>query len=552
MLAPLSDASDVRPVFTRPGTPSGGSPKSACSSASTTAPRSSDDLESSQSLSSTLRKAVSEAKLFNAVDSEQKQRAQAQAAAPRPTLKLPVLGSRLVVRVSSLVEAELSVKLADGEQVGGGGQILAQNTSAVEFRSRSAISGSLCVAGAPAVEFGVQTEALKNGQLGNFVISAGRQRGWLTHAGELEAAEGTNVKGDGIVFECEMSPGPTAELQVKVRPAQKKELLALQQERALRRSMEKKKYLSLNAQITKAKHRSCDLRLIQEAEQLLRSLEMPEKSYLNTQQIQKTMKWKLITDDIDEIWEPCPTEDCPCNKGSAQEGEECSVTDGLVQEALDHIWPDKADKMLFKALVRAAEKAPDGCVWKSSGKFILSNKEQNQGCGAILSCLDQYDEDAGKAMRALVAYSEDKYAAKVSAVQVNIHMNEKSHHKQHRDIYGAGQKGGPNCTCTFVPAIGTICYSIGSSRHVLTETLTDERSKYEACSDDCKGARKFLVMRSGTGMFMNGKWNNNHSHGVPPCEKKCGPRISIACLLTKGAPHPGLPANAGDKAKKVK
>merc|ERR1711957_917690 len=121
--------------------------------------------------------------------------------------------------------------------------------------------------------------------------------------------------------------------------------------------------------------------------------------------------------------------------------------------------PQEADKMLFKALVRAASNAADGCVWKSGGKFILSNKEQNQGAGAILSCLESYDAMAGKAMRTLFTYTEAMYGVRVSACQINIHQNEESIHKQHRDIYGAGQVGGPNCTCTFVPAVGTVCYS---------------------------------------------------------------------------------------------
>jgi hypothetical protein len=133
-----------------------------------------------------------------------------------------------------------------------------------------------------------------------------------------------------------------------------------------------------------------------------------------------------------------------------------------------------------------------------------------------------------------MAFTEERYSVKVNAIQLNIHANEKSCHKQHRDIYGAGQKGGPNCTCSFVPAVGTLCYSLGSSRHVLKHTLTDSRSKFEACGDDCKGLKDYVVMRSDSAMYMNGKFNNNWSHGVPATETHCGPRISIALLLTAG------------------
>merc|ERR1740117_2301606 len=99
-------------------------------------------------------------------------------------------------------------------------------------------------------------------------------------------------------------------------------------------------------------------------------------------------------------------------------------------------------------------------------------------------------------MSALISFSEAVHGVKVSACQINIHPNEDSSHKQHRDIYGAGQKGGPNCTCSFVPAVGSLCYSLGSSRHVLKQTLMDSRSKFEACGDDCKGLKDYVVMRS--------------------------------------------------------
>merc|ERR1712151_883823 len=91
-------------------------------------------------------------------------------------------------------------------------------------------------------------------------------------------------------------------------------------------------------------------------------MDMPETSYMHHDELKKLMKWKLVTNDIVPIYEPCPGEDCSCNRGFAEEGEMCSVTGGLVQQALGKIWAEAADKMLFKALVRAAIAAPEGCV----------------------------------------------------------------------------------------------------------------------------------------------------------------------------------------------
>ena len=129
---------------------------------------------------------------------------------------------------------------------------------------------------------------------------------------------------------------------------------------------------------------------------------------------------------------------------------------------------------------------------------------------------DNQESEAGKGIRALVAHTEQLYGYRVTAIQLNFHPNQKSSHKQHRDIYGAGQKGGINCTCSFMKCTGTVCFSLGSSRQVLCETITDSRSKYEPCGEDCCGMKTFKWMHSGSAMHFNAPWNNNHTHGA--CE----------------------------------
>ncbi|CAE7175910.1 unnamed protein product, partial [Symbiodinium pilosum] len=115
-------------------------------------------------------------------------------------------------------------------------------------------------------------------------------------------------------------------------------------------------------------------------------------------------------------------------------------------------------------------------------------------------------------IRALVSHTEQEYGYRVTAIQLNFHPNHKSSHKQHRDIYGAGQKGGINCTCSFMKCTGTVCYSVGSSRQVLCETITDSRSKYETCGEECTGRKSYKWMHSGSAMHFNAPWNNNHTH----------------------------------------
>ena len=48
----------------------------------------------------------------------------------------------------------------------------------------------------------------------------------------------------------------------------------------------------------------------------------------------------------------------------------------------------------------------------------------------------------------------------VSAVQVNFHCTGESFHDQHRDVYGAKQRAGPNCACSFKECVGTVCCSV--------------------------------------------------------------------------------------------
>jgi len=334
-----------------------------------------------------------------------------------------------------------------------------------------------------------------------------------------------------------IGPGHHAEMTITVRKAKKKELARLAQEQALVSAMDSGKYSSLLAQITRAKMRKVQSSLIEQANRVLKSIQMPEGTFLSHMELGKLMKWKRVSspsNGTSDDTEACPSDECPCNAGFAEDGEVCTVQPGTVQQALDGVAPSHvpADKWLFQALVKAAMNAPEGCVWKSGGKFLLTNEERNQSPTAIVNILERdcQENEAGKGIRALVDYTQREYGFRVTAIQLNFHPNHKSSHKQHRDIYGAGQKGGINCTCSFMKCQGTVCYSLGSSRQIMTETMVDKKSKYEACGEECKGCRNMRWMHSGSAMFFNEEWNNNHTHGVPASDEKAGPRISVALL----------------------
>lgn len=357
-------------------------------------------------------------------------------------------------------------------------------------------------------------------------------------AGKLNLGSGLSASGEGVVAEVTISRDFHAEMSIGIRAARKKELTRLAQQQALVSAMEQKKYASLLAQITRSKLRKVETAIIDEASRLLKSLGPAEGAFLTHEQLAKLMRWRRVTAPEgaggDVAVRCAASASCPCNRGFAREGEVCSVTAGSVQEALGALAPPSvpADRWLFQALVRAALAAPEGCVWKSGGKFLLSNEERNQSPAAVVGVLARGDQesDAARGVLALVAHAEREHDSRVTAIQLNFHPDQRSSHKQHRDIYGAGQKGGINCTCSFMKCTGTVCYSLGSSRQVLCETIADRRSGYEACGEACAGSRVYRWMHSGSAMYFNDAWNDSHSHGVPPLDEPCGPRISIALL----------------------
>lgn len=482
---------------------------------------------------------------------------------------------------------EVDVALTEGEVVNGLGRGFplrpsAETAAMADIRSHAGgIRGDIIVKGVPPIPFGVQvlpTQASSStvspcGSSGtssttsltslfkrripsttnladriNFVGAEHRQKtvvASIDRSSDGEELLGTasssrrGVGGEGIVVEVAMVSADAAsvEITMTVRKARKKELARLAQEEILVSAMEKRRYGALLAQITKSRRKRVESALIDQAGALLRSITLPDSQFLTHKDLSKMMKWRKATTTNGTVEvEPCLlSAGCPCNAGDAEPGESCTVVDNVVQDALQDVVPPKggpADRWLFQALVKAAQIAPEGCVWKSGGKFLFTNEERNQSPNAIVAVLerDNKESEAARGIRALIDYTEREYNFRVTAVQLNLHPDQGSFHKQHRDIYGAGFKGGINCTCTFAKCTGTVCYSLGSSRQVLCETMLDTRSRYVACGDSCEGCKTYRWVHSGSAMYFNDPWNNNHSHGVPHLEEPCGPRISIALL----------------------
>merc|ERR1719271_1651671 len=178
----------------------------------------------------------------------------------------------------------------------------------------------------------------------------------------------------------------------------------------------------------------------------------------------------------------CP-EDCPTTTHFAP-AEVLEFQHNAVQDILkgyENATPGKEDMDLYNELVESALAVPEGCVWRAGGKLILSAFDRNQSVTALTRTLQSHHRQrCANMIMKLVNFTEKKYGAFVTAIQVNFHPYEDSFHMQHRDIYSAKQRGGPNCTCSFRACVGTACYTVGAARTVLTEMMTDEFSPVNA------------------------------------------------------------------------
>lgn len=289
----------------------------------------------------------------------------------------------------------------------------------------------------------------------------------------------------------------------------------------------------LHAQVTKAKNAGVELEHIERGEEKLKSLRL-QGLHVNVgcskEALQEMMQWSRVTrrNGASSPRAICDVDpDCPCNK-PGNWSEVLEVTPSAVQEVLGH----DSDRILFEELSGAALDVQEGSVWKSGGKYIFSAFNRNQSLVALTRMLDNHGrKKCAKMLLDLANNSEKKFGGYVTAVQVNFHPNGETYHDQHRDIYSAKQRAGPNCTCSFRECVGTVCYSIGSSRLCLLETMVDELSVIKPCSERCKGCSEHRWLHSGEAMYFNAPWNQNHMHGIPAMAEDSGPRISVAFLL---------------------
>ncbi|CAD7926233.1 unnamed protein product [Amoebophrya sp. A120] len=230
---------------------------------------------------------------------------------------------------------------------------------------------------------------------------------------------------------------------------------------------------------------------------------------------------------------PCTASaNCACNVHE-NPGEVLEFIPNAIQDCLGKWYGKNADEILFRELVESALAVEEGSVWKAGGKLIFSAFDRNQSMVALQRQLERAGRrKCADMMLKLCAYCEKKYApGYVTAVQCNFHPSPNSYHDQHRDIYSGKQRAGPNCTCSFRECVGTVCFSLGSSRVCTMETLTDEFSHLLPCGDSCEGRTERVWLHSGSSMYFNAEWNANHNHGIPKMDQDCGPRISIAYLM---------------------
>jgi len=324
-----------------------------------------------------------------------------------------------------------------------------------------------------------------------------------------------------------------ATLAVRIRAATGVELKRCLQLQALREAEQGEEYDTLHAQVSKAKIAGVEIEHIERGEERLRALRKLGRHVAvgcDKDSLRDQMQWSRVTNRKGalDVTEPCSANvDCPCN-AVENPGEVLEVG-----PAVEACLGKGTDRELYEELLEAALAVEEGCVWKAGGKFIFSAFNRNQSVIALTRMLHSSGRQrCAEMLLQLVKTSEEKYAGFVTAVQINFHPNGGTFHDQHRDIYSAKQRAGPNCTCSFRECVGTVCYSLGSSRICTLESMTDEQSALTPCCESCEGRREKRWLHSGDAMFFNDKWNQNHTHGIPSMgEEGVGPRISVAFLL---------------------
>ena len=395
--------------------------------------------------------------------------------------------------------------------------------------------GSLMIEGFDPVPFCVA----HNDQGTTFVQSKGKWRCTALSAARWNWRQNATKPTEGRAADLEVhgakSIDNVPQLKVGVREATEMELKRCLQGQALREAQEDGDYDMLLAQVTKAKQAGVDREQIEQAEERLQTLRKLGKHVndgCDKETLKSLMQWEKVTRCKDALpTEACKVPGCPCNEEMC--GEVLQVVPNAVQTMLRDFGKE-GDRELFEELASSALAVEEGSVWKAGGKLIFSAFDRNQSVQALTRMLSNAGRTrCVKLLLQMVKHSEAEYGGYVTAIQVNFHPNGESFHAQHRDIYSAKQRAGPSCTCTFKKCVGTVCYTVGSSRQCLLETMTDVFSAIKPCGDECTGRRERCWLHSGDAMYFNEAWNANHTHGIPAIENghEIGPRISIAFLL---------------------
>lgn len=453
----------------------------------------------------------------------------------------------LKVVVGGCVDARVQVTLQGAKAEGRGLPDVcpAGKTSTATFVSTAvcrspSTKGTLVIDGFDPLPFCI----VSSDQGGSWVSSKGRWRVTVLSAPQWDWRDKGEKPSEGKAADVEVVGSRYSDrapqLKVQLRVATEAELKRCLQLQALKEAKEGEDYDTLHAQVAKAKMAGVEMEHIERAEERLRELRrrgLHVHDGCDKETLKELMVWSKVTRWLDRPSEnePCAASaTCPCNE---QEncGEVLTIVPAAVQACLREFGPE-GDRELFEELAGAALAVEEGSVWRAGGKFIFSAFDRNQSVTALTRMLNNYGRArCAKMILQLVKTCEQLYSGYVTAIQVNFHPHANTFHSQHRDIYSAKQRAGPNCTCSFRKCVGTVCYTVGSSRVCLLETMTDEMSSIRPCSDRCTGRKERRWLHSGDAMYFNEAWNNNHTHGIPPMAGDdalaCGPRISVAFLL---------------------
>ena len=262
-------------------------------------------------------------------------------------------------------------------------------------------------------------------------------------------------------------------------------------------------YAYLHGRIVNARARGVEARRLDQAQARLKTLQ-PDAA--TKEELVEALTWARVTADPSHATgDECKRVCCArpgCGVGAPLDGQRLEFETSAAELALEGVKTGDVpkDRWLFERIADAAVAAAnDGGVWRSGGKFILSALSRNQSPVALrrfLASLGQ--KECAEGIDALIAWTGSAYEHKVSAVQINVHIDAtpSAHSATSTAWSSATWRGATARAPSAQHRDGVPLPRIDAPR--LVEAEVDDYSRKAKCCERCEGYSCSHWLRSGS------------------------------------------------------